>query len=152
MTRLVAILRLSAGLALVAGLLSCSPSSDQAVKERARHSAVAPSATPPETSTPEDDCGLAAYPASRSNQQILADAPQSGSPTSSMMARVRVDAGGRVTHLRLIRRAYPEAPKVGDEVTLKAIRDLKERRFNARLSGGVARPQCVDITTTIDLR
>jgi hypothetical protein len=152
MRGLAVIIRFSAWLLLASVLVSCSADSDRATRSQVRNAVATLSTTLQETAIPQDDCGLAAYPASRSNENILADAPRSGRPTSSMMAKVRVDAGGRVTHLRLIRRAYPEAPKVGDGVTLKAIQELKERRFDVASGEGMARPQCVDVTTTIDLR
>jgi hypothetical protein len=55
-----------------------------------------------------DDCGLTAYPASRSTQEILAAVPQKGilSQDSTMFAKVTIDPEGRVTHLRVLRLAY----------------------------------------------
>lgn len=133
-------------------LTSCSQGSEEDTHIQRRPApSVAPSAAPA-TITAEDDCGLGAYSASRTNREILADAPVAGSPTSSMLAKVRVDAGGRVTHLRLVRRAYPEAPPLAEAITLKAIQDLKDRHFSRAAAAGRPGPQCMDIAVTIDLR
>src|SRR5258707_15861718 len=62
-----------------------------------------PSLEPSLSNSPpaSDDCGLTAFPVSRSTQEILAAVPRGGTPPNSMMfAKIAIDPEGRVTHLR----------------------------------------------------
>ena len=99
-----------------------------------------------------DDCGLSAYPASRSTQEILAAVPQQDgrSPGSTMVAKVAIDPQGRVTHLRVLRLAYPEAPNAGS-INAQAIDWIKRRRYDPVIVAGKPVAVCSDLAVTIDL-
>jgi hypothetical protein len=99
-----------------------------------------------------DDCGLSAYPASRSTQEILAAVPQEGarSPNSTMFAKVAINPQGRVTHLRVLRLAYPEAPNA-ESINAQAVDSIKRRRFAPVTLAGKPVAVCSDLAVTIDL-
>ena len=63
------------------------------------------------TSTSSDDgCGLDNFPVSKPNKEILAAAPRDMGqpPNQNMVAKVAIDTGGKVTHLRVLRLAWPK--------------------------------------------
>ena len=99
-----------------------------------------------------DDCGLSAYPASRSAQEILAAAPQQGvrSQNSTMFAKVAIDPQGKVTHLRVLRLAYPEASNA-DTINAQAIDSIKRWRYAPMIVAGKPVAVCSDLTVTIDM-
>jgi len=102
-----------------------------------------------------NDCGLAAYPASRPTQEILAAVPQPGgqSPNSTMLAKVAIDPEGRVTHLRVLRLAYPEAPKaLRDTINAQAVESIKRTHYTPTILDGEPVAVCSDLGITIDLR
>jgi len=106
----------------------------------------------PSPSPTSGDCGLGAYPVNRPNKKILADAPLAARPSSSLLAKLQLGPDGQVTHLRVLRRAYPEAPKAAEPLNLKAIQDLKDRHFPPATVAGQPVVACVEIAVTIDLR
>jgi hypothetical protein len=115
--------------------------------------AVAPSAGPAITMRSADDlCGLEDFPVTRSTAQILALVPAAKRPSSTMVAKLRTDAEGRVTHIRVVKLAYPEAPAASGPLNETALDDLKNRRFVPPNEAGKGRPLCVDVAVTIDLR
>jgi hypothetical protein len=99
-----------------------------------------------------EDCGLSAYPVSRTSQQIVADAPHEGKqpPSSTMLAKVAIDVNGRVTHLRVLRLAYPEAPNL-ESINEQAVDSIKRWHYAPTMFGGKAVTVCSDIAVTIDL-
>jgi len=105
--------------------------------------------------TPDvDDCGLTAYPASRSTQEILTAVPQPAvRPQNSMMfAKVAIDPEGRVTHLRVLRLAYPEVSKaLRDTINAQAIDSIKRSRYTPTIIAGKPVAVCSDLGVTIDL-
>jgi hypothetical protein len=102
---------------------------------------------------PADDlCGLEDFPVSRSTAEILALVPKANRPSSTMVAKLRTDAEGRVTHVRVVRLAYPEAPSISGPLNQKALDDLKKRRFSPPNESRKRGPLCVDVAVTIDLR
>jgi hypothetical protein len=99
-----------------------------------------------------ENCGLSAYPVSKSTQEILAAVPRSGMrPDSMMFAKVAIDPEGRVTHLRVLRLAYPEAPNA-DAINAQAIDSIKRWHYVPSTVGGKPAAVCSDIGVTIDLR
>ena len=102
----------------------------------------------------DDDCGLTAYPASRSTQEILADAPQKDvrPQDSTMSAKVTVDPQGRITHLRVLRLAYPEAPTaLRDTINARAVAAIKQWHYAPTIIAGKPVTVCSELTVTIDL-
>lgn len=108
--------------------------------------------TPHESNPGGEDCGLSAYPASKSNRQIVADAPHVGKrpPNSAMLAKVEIDKDGRVTHLRVLRLAYPEAPN-SESINEQAVDSLKRRHYAPTMIDGTPVVVCSDVSVTIDL-
>jgi hypothetical protein len=99
-----------------------------------------------------DDCGLAAYPVSRSTQEILAAVPPGGTRSNSMMlAKVALDAEGRVTHLRVLRLAHPDAPNAA-AINEQAVDSIKRWRYAPTKVAGKPVPVCSDVGVTIDLQ
>jgi len=101
-----------------------------------------------------DHCGLTAYPASRSTQEILADAPQKGvrSQDSTMFAKVAIDPEGRITHLRVLRLAYPEASTaLRNTINAQAVDAIKQWHYAPTIIAGKPVTVCSDLTVTIDL-
>jgi hypothetical protein len=102
-----------------------------------------------------DDCGLTAYPISRSTREILADAPQSavGPPNSNLIAKAAIDPDGRVTHLRVLRLAYPEAgTALRNKINTQAVDEIKKKHYPASTVDGKPVAACSDLGVTIDLR
>jgi hypothetical protein len=104
-------------------------------------------------STPAiDNCGLTAYPVSRSTQEILAAVPRSAArPDSMMLAKVAIDAEGRVTHLRVLRLAWPEAPNSA-AINAQAVDSIKRGHYAPTSVGGKPMAVCSDVGVIIDLR
>jgi hypothetical protein len=99
-----------------------------------------------------DDCGLTAYPVSRPTQEILAAVPPGGArPNSMMLAKVAIDAEGRVTHLRVLRLAYPDAPNAA-AINEQAVDSIKRWHYAPTKVAGKPVPVCSDVGVTIDLR
>jgi hypothetical protein len=65
--------------------------------------------SPSESTQSDDNCGLDDFPVSKSTDEILAAVPRDiAVPRNQMMvAKVAVNSEGRVTHLRVIRLAWP---------------------------------------------
>ena len=105
--------------------------------------------------TPDvDDCGLTAYPASRSTKEILTAVPEPAvrSQNSMMFAKVVIDPEGRVTHLRLLRLAYPEAPKpLRDTINAQAIDSIRRSHYTPTIVAGKLVAVCSDLVVTIDM-
>jgi Gram-negative bacterial TonB protein C-terminal len=104
-------------------------------------------------STPAvDDCGLTAYPVSRSTQEILAAVPRGGArpPNSMMLVKVAIDPEGRVTHLRVLRLAHPEASNA-DAINEQAVDSIKRWHYAPTTVAGKPVAVCSDIAVNIDL-
>ncbi|SRR5258708_1446927 len=99
-----------------------------------------------------DNCGLTAYPVSRSTQEILASVPRSGarSPNSMMLAKVAIDREGRVTHLRVLRLAWPEASNAY-AINEQAVDSIKRWHQAPTTVAGQTVAVCSDVGVTIDL-
>lgn len=106
---------------------------------------------PQESKPGGEDCGLSAYPVSKSNQQILADARREDkrSPNSTMLAKVAIDEDGRVTHLKILRIAYPEIPN-SEGINEQAVDSIKRWHYAPTMFGGKPVAVCTDVTVIID--
>jgi hypothetical protein len=103
-----------------------------------------------------NDCGLTAYPVSRSTPEILADVPQpSGRSKNSndLYGKVAMDPDGKITHLRVLQLAFPEAPKaLRDRVNAEAIDSIKRSHYSPRIVDGKSLASCADLSVNIDMR
>ena len=108
--------------------------------------------TEPGESSASKDCGLTNYPVSRPNWEVLADVPPDAKePTnSSMLAKLAIDKGGKVTHVRVLRLAHPNAPN-WKEINIRTLQDIEHRNYKPTLYQGKPVVVCADVDVTIDL-
>lgn len=105
----------------------------------------------PVENTSIEDCGLAAYPVSRSNEEILADV--SHDPKSrygDLLAKVAIDKDGKLTHLRLLRLAHPNAAN-WKEINNNALNSIRRWHGKPALYQGQPVAVCSEVSVTIDL-
>jgi outer membrane biosynthesis protein TonB len=107
--------------------------------------------TPGKSAPAEDNCGLTAFPVSKSTQDILAAAPRDGTsaPNSAMHAKIAIDPEGRVTHLRVLRLAYPEAAN-SVAINQQAIDSIKRWHYAPTIFNGEPVAVCSEVFVTID--
>jgi outer membrane biosynthesis protein TonB len=67
-----------------------------------------------------------------------------------MLAKVAIDPEGRVTHLRVLRLAYPEAPN-SDAINEQAVDSIKRWHYTPATVAGKPVAVCSDVAVTIDL-
>lgn len=98
------------------------------------------------------DCGLAAYPASRSAQEILAGLPpgEQGQPSSQLLARIAVNKEGQLTHIRVLRLAHSNAPN-WKPINEQALNSILRWHFVPTLYQGKAVGVCSDVSVVVDL-
>lgn len=107
----------------------------------------------PSRSTKSDEnCGLDDFPVSKSTDEILAAVPRDvGVPPNQMMvAKVAVNSEGRVTHLRVIRLAWPKLPNSG-AINRQAVDSIKRWRYAPAIYDGKPVAVCSDASVTVDL-
>jgi hypothetical protein len=99
----------------------------------------------------DDNCGLSAFPVSKSTLEILAAVPRDGTrpPNSMMRAKLAIDPEGRVTHLRVLRLAYPKAPN-SDAINEQAVDSIKRWHYAPTTIDGKPVAVCSDVGVTID--
>jgi outer membrane biosynthesis protein TonB len=66
-----------------------------------------------------------------------------------MQAKVSIDPAGRVTHLRVLRLAYPELPR-SDAVNQQAVDSIKRWRYAPTTLSGKPVAVCSDVSVIID--
>jgi len=70
-----------------------------------------------------------------------------------MFAKVEIDPEGRLTHLRVLRLAYPEASTaLRNKINAQAIDTIKQWHYSPTIIAGEPVAVCSDITVTIDLQ
>ncbi len=114
---------------------------------------LAPTLKPSQSNTTpaSDDCGLTAYPVSRSTKEILAEVPRGSSkPSSSLFAKIAIDPQEKITHLRVLSLAHPEA-SFSEEINEKAVDDIKRSHYSPTLYDGKPVAVCSDVSVIIDL-
>ena len=95
-------------------------------------------------------CGLEGFPVSRPIGQMLADASRTVTgEDSKMMARVEVDAGGKITHLKVLRLAYPDA-KNTEAINTRGVDAIKGWRYTPTLMHGQPVIVCSDVIVALD--
>jgi hypothetical protein len=99
----------------------------------------------------DDNCGLTAFPVSKSAQELLAAVPRDGArpPNSMMRAKVVIDTEGRVTHLCVLRLAYPEVPNSA-AISEHTIDSIKRWRYPPTTISGIPVAVCSEVGVTID--
>jgi hypothetical protein len=97
---------------VVSGLVGCQRKPAIESQPAARTTVRAVESSQTRGTSPDDICGLDDFPVSKSTKEILAAVPHNAarSQSSMMQAKVAIDPEGRVTHLRVLRLAYPELP------------------------------------------
>jgi len=107
----------------------------------------------PSRNTPSDDsCGLDDSPVSKSTREILAAASRDAArpPNQMMIAKVAINAEGRVTHLLVLRLAWPKLPN-SYAINEHAVNDIKGWHYKPTILGGKLVAVCSDVGVTVDL-
>lgn len=135
---------------LISVLAGCYSSPAPERKQSAPKIALRPDQ--PSESSASEDCGLAEYPASRSNQEILAGVPhESKTPhNSEMLAKITIDKDGKITHIRVLQLAHSNAPN-WKEINDSALNDIKRWHYKPTFYQGKPVAVCTDVDVTIDL-
>jgi outer membrane biosynthesis protein TonB len=68
-----------------------------------------------------------------------------------MLAKVAVDPNGRVTHLRVLHLAHPNAPNAA-AINEQAVDSIKRWRYVPTKVAGKPVPVCSDVGVTIDVQ
>lgn len=107
--------------------------------------------TAPVENSSSEDCGLTAYPMSRSNKEILADVPrETNRPNSAMLAKLAINQDGKVTHLRVLHLAHPNAPN-WREINESALDSIRRWHWKPTLYQGKRVAVCTDGSVIVDL-
>lgn len=108
---------------------------------------------PPSSDTISDNsCGLDDFPVSKSTEEILTAVPSEAAPPPNqmMMAKVAVSSEGKVTHLRVIRLAWPKLPN-SRAINTDTIEAIKHWRYKPTIVDGRPVAVCSEISVTVDL-
>jgi outer membrane biosynthesis protein TonB len=116
-------------------------------------SAIVRAVVPERTSSApaNNDCGIGAYPVSKSAQEILAAVPRQAKrpPNSGMLVRVAIDTEGRITHLRVLRPAYPNAPNTA-AINAQVVDSIKRWHYAPTIIANKPVAVCSDVTVNVD--
>jgi hypothetical protein len=141
-------------LALVlAVMVACKSAPKHEEQSRAPQITLSLTQSSPSRSTQSDEnCGLDDFPVSKSTDEILAAVPRDVAvPSNQMMvAKVAVNSQGRVTHLRVIRLAWPKLPN-SRAINRQAVDSIKRWRYAPPIYDGKPVGACSDVSATIDL-
>jgi len=140
-------------LCILATLPGCNTTPQPESQRMAAAKTTAPTLKPSQSNTTpaSDDCGLTAYPVTRSAKEILADVPRGGPqpPNSMMLAKIAIDTEGRITHLRVLRLAYPRAPNA-EAINEQAVASIKQWHYAPTIYAGKPVAVCSDVDVIID--
>lgn len=108
--------------------------------------------SPSRSKLSDDSCGLDDFPASKSTKEILAAASPDGArpPNQMMFAKVAINAEGRVTHLRVVRLAWPKLPN-SYAINEQAVDFIKNQHYRPTIVAGKVVPVCSEVGVTVDL-
>ena len=138
----------------VASLVGCraAPSPERQAPSP-RIAVSAPELSESGSAPPEDHCGLDEFPVSKSTQEILADVPTDvvQRPNQMMIAKVEIDPEGRITHLRVLRLAWPALPN-SRQINEDAVDSIKRWHYKPTMIEGKAVTVCSDVSVNVDLR
>jgi hypothetical protein len=143
--------RLPVGIIFIAILAGCGARTEVAAGSASR---LGPGVKSLQSHVSPDNggCGIENYPASRSAEQMVADAPRDGSSQDArMLARVAIDAQGKVTYLKVVRLAYTGNP---NEVAInaRAVDAIKGWRYTPTMMHGQPVGVCSDVVVTMESR
>ena len=136
----------------LATLVGCRTAPRREGQQRAAQIAVNTTESSQAKTTPYDSCGLDDFPVSKSTEEILAAVPPDNArrPNQMMSAKVAVDSEGRVTHLRVLRLAWPELPN-SHTINTQAVDSIKRWHYAPTVVGGTPVAVCSDVSVTVDL-
>jgi len=106
----------------------------------------------PSRNTPSDDsCGLDDSPVSKPTREILAVASRDAvrPPNQMMIAKVAINAEGRVTHLRVLRFAWPKLSN-SYAINEHTVNDIKGWHYKPTILDGKPVLVCSDVAVTVD--
>ena len=108
--------------------------------------------SPSRSTKSDENCGLDDFPVSKSTDEILASVPRDVAvpPNQMMVAKVAVNSEGRVTHLRVIRLAWPKLPN-SRAINRQAVDSIKRWRYAPTIYDGKPVAVCSDVSVTVDL-
>ncbi len=134
----------------LATLVGCRTAPKREGQQRAAQMTV--NTTSQAKTAPSDNCGLGDFPVSKSTEGILAAVPPDNArrPNQMMSAKVAIDAEGRVTHLRVLRLAWPELPN-SHTINTQAVDSIKRWHYAPTIVGGTPVVVCSDVSVTVDL-
>lgn len=100
----------------------------------------------------EEHCGLDEFPVSMSTEEILAKVPSDVGRRRNqmMMAKVAIDPEGRITHLRVLRLAWPALPN-SHKINKDAVDSIKHWHYKPTTVEGKAVAVCSDVSVNVDL-
>jgi hypothetical protein len=134
-------------------LVGCRTEPSRQEQSRAPQITVSTTESSPSRSGLSDDtCGLDDFPVSKSTGKILAAAPRDGGrpPNQMMLAKVAINAEGKVTHLRVLRLAWPKLPN-SYAINEQAVDSIKGWHYRPTIVGGKPVAVCSEVGVTVDL-
>lgn len=109
--------------------------------------------SPSRSTKSDENCGLDDFPVSKSTDEILAAVPRDVAvpPNQDMVAKVAVNSEGKVTHLRVIRLAWPKLPN-SRTINREAVDSIRRWRYAPTIYDGKPVAVCSDVSVTVDLQ
>ncbi len=145
--------RLVSFMLVLAALIGCRTAPKREEQSRGPQITLSTTESSPSKSKLSDDsCGLDDFPVSKSTQEILAAASRDGTQPSNqmMVAKVAINAEGKVTHLRVVRLAWPKLPN-SYAINQQALDGIKGWHYRPTIVGGKPVVVCSDVFVTVDL-
>jgi hypothetical protein len=89
---------------------------------------------------------------SKSTDEILAAVPRDVAvpPNQRMVAKIAVNSQGRITHLRVIRLAWPKLPN-SRAINREPVDSIKRWRYTPTIFEGKPIAVCSDVSVTVGL-
>ena len=108
--------------------------------------------SPSRSALSDDTCGLNDFPVSKSTEEILAFVPNNGArpPNQMMLAKAAINAEGKVSHLRVLRLAWPKLPN-SYAINTQAVDSIKGWHYKPTIVGGKPVAVCGEVGVTVDL-
>ena len=134
-------------------VVGCQTGPRREEQSRVSQTALSTTESSPSRGTLSDDsCGLDDFPASKSTQEILAAASRDAArpPNHMMIAKVAINPEGTVTHLRVMRLAWPKLPN-SYAINELAVNSIKKHRYTPTIVGGKPVAVCSEVSVTVDL-
>lgn len=98
------------------------------------------------------DCNLDSYPVSKSAHDMILDAQKNATATGDgLLVKVVIDEKGNITHLRILRLAFPTAPNTV-ALNEQAIDSVKKWHYKPTIFKGEPVSVCTEMAVNIDLQ